>query len=220
MPLPIGAPSGITAAQPTSSRRRARIGSSFVYGSTTNPSSTSVSAASSSSVASGKQRAVVADHLELDPVGLERLARHARGQHGVVRRVAARPCSAAGSSRLRSSISTSDPGAATSTRRSATVTISAPDAAIASLHHVEAAEAAGAEDQARAPACGRRSRRRVGACTAHPPWIAPSTSTRWPSDSSTPSHALRGTTSASTATATPRPSAAAGAAARAPAPRP
>ena len=53
MPLPIGAPSGITAAQPTSSRRRARIGSSFVYGSTTKPSSTSVSAASSSSGASG-----------------------------------------------------------------------------------------------------------------------------------------------------------------------
>ena len=30
MPDPIGEPSGITAAQPTSSSRRARIGSSFV----------------------------------------------------------------------------------------------------------------------------------------------------------------------------------------------
>jgi hypothetical protein len=30
IPEPIGEPSGITAAQPTSSRRRARIGSSFV----------------------------------------------------------------------------------------------------------------------------------------------------------------------------------------------
>jgi hypothetical protein len=53
IPLPIGEPSGITAAQPTSSSRRARIGSSLVYGSTTNPSSTNASAASSSSTASG-----------------------------------------------------------------------------------------------------------------------------------------------------------------------
>ena len=53
MPEPIGEPSGITAAQPTSSRRRARIGSSFVYGSTMKPSSTSSSAASSSAGASG-----------------------------------------------------------------------------------------------------------------------------------------------------------------------
>ena len=53
MPEPIGEPSGITAAQPTSSSRRARIGSSFVYGSTVKPSSTSSSAASSSAGASG-----------------------------------------------------------------------------------------------------------------------------------------------------------------------
>ncbi len=33
-PLPIGEPSGITAAQPTSASRRAMIGSSLVYGST------------------------------------------------------------------------------------------------------------------------------------------------------------------------------------------
>ena len=53
MPEPIGEPSGITAAQPTSSSRRARIGSSLVYGSTMKPSSTSSSAASSSATASG-----------------------------------------------------------------------------------------------------------------------------------------------------------------------
>ena len=53
MPLPIGEPSGMTAAQPTSSSRRASTGSSFVYGRTTKPSSTSVSAATSSSAASG-----------------------------------------------------------------------------------------------------------------------------------------------------------------------
>ena len=89
MPEPIGEPSGITAAQPTSSSRRARIGSSFVYGSTVKPSSTSSSAASSSAGRVGQQRALVADHLELDPVGLERLARELGGEHGVARGEAA-----------------------------------------------------------------------------------------------------------------------------------
>ena len=54
MPLPIGDPSGITAAQPTSSRRRASTGSSVVYGRTVKPSATSCSAAASSSAASGR----------------------------------------------------------------------------------------------------------------------------------------------------------------------
>src|SRR5438067_660134 len=39
IPLPIGEPSGITAAHPRSSSLRASTGSSVVYGSTTNPSS-------------------------------------------------------------------------------------------------------------------------------------------------------------------------------------
>ena len=52
-PEPIGAPSGITAAHPASSRRSASTGSSFVYGSTVNPSATSSCAASSSSTGSG-----------------------------------------------------------------------------------------------------------------------------------------------------------------------
>src|SRR5436190_296446 len=55
MPEPIGEPSGITAAHPASSSRRARIGSSFVYGRTTKPSSTSASAAAMSSTASGNR---------------------------------------------------------------------------------------------------------------------------------------------------------------------
>ena len=80
-PVPIGEPSGITAAQPTSSSRRASTGSSVVYGSTTNPSSTSCSAALTNSMASGQQGALVGDHLELDPVGLQRLARQLRGEH-------------------------------------------------------------------------------------------------------------------------------------------
>src|SRR5699024_3057236 len=52
-PEPIGAAKGITAAQPTCSRRRANTGSSLVYGSTVNPSSTRSSAASRSSTGSG-----------------------------------------------------------------------------------------------------------------------------------------------------------------------
>src|SRR3954451_20523821 len=53
MPLPIGEPSGITAAQPASSRRWASTGSSLVYGSTVKPSATSVRAASISAAGSG-----------------------------------------------------------------------------------------------------------------------------------------------------------------------
>ncbi len=52
-PEPMGDPSGMIAAQPTSSSFRASTGSSFVYGSTVKPSSTRVSAASSSSIGSG-----------------------------------------------------------------------------------------------------------------------------------------------------------------------
>ena len=52
-PDPIGAPSGITAAAPASSSLRHAIGSSFVYGSTTNPSLTSIRVASSSASLSG-----------------------------------------------------------------------------------------------------------------------------------------------------------------------
>ena len=54
-PEPIGEPAGITAAQPTSASRRASTGSSVVYGSTVKPSATSCSAAASSSTASGSR---------------------------------------------------------------------------------------------------------------------------------------------------------------------
>jgi hypothetical protein len=54
-PDPIGAPSGMIAAHPARSSWRARMGSSLVYGSTTNPSATSIRAASSSSTESGSR---------------------------------------------------------------------------------------------------------------------------------------------------------------------
>ena len=122
------------------------------------PRPTSVSAASSSSVGVREERAVVADHLELDPVGLERLARHARRQHGVVRRVAAGGVRQQEQPEL---VEHLDHRARARPRRRAAArrsTISAPDAAIASLHHVEAAEPAGADDQARAPGAAAISR--------------------------------------------------------------
>ena len=52
-PEPIGAPSGMTAAAPASASLRQTIGSSFVYGRTTNPSSTSARVAVSSASLSG-----------------------------------------------------------------------------------------------------------------------------------------------------------------------
>ena len=89
IPLPIGEPSGITAAQPTSTSRRASTGSSVVYGSTTKPSSTSSSAARSSSGASGSSVSSSPITSSLIQSVCERLARQAGGQHGVARRVAA-----------------------------------------------------------------------------------------------------------------------------------
>ena len=89
MPEPIGEPSGITAAQPTSSSRRARIGSSFVYGQHGEAVVDELLGRLEQRGRVGQQRALVADHLELDPVGLERLARELRGEHGVARREAA-----------------------------------------------------------------------------------------------------------------------------------
>ena len=52
-PDPMGAPSGITAAAPASCSLRHTTGSSLVYGSTTNPSRTSVRVASTSASLSG-----------------------------------------------------------------------------------------------------------------------------------------------------------------------
>ena len=85
-PEPIGEPSGITAAQPTSSSLRASTGSSFVYGSTVKPSSTSVRAASSSSIGSGSSVRSSAMTSSLTQYGAERLAGQLRGQHGVAAR--------------------------------------------------------------------------------------------------------------------------------------
>ncbi len=89
MPLPIGEPSGITAAQPTSTRRRASTGSSVVYGQHDEALVDELLGGAQQLGRVGQQRVLVADHLELDPVGVERLARELRGQDGVAGGVAA-----------------------------------------------------------------------------------------------------------------------------------
>ena len=111
-PDPIGEPAGITAAQPTSASRRARIGSSLVYGNTRNPSPTSCLGGPQQLDAVRQQGPLVADHLELDQVRLERVPGQVRGLDrvrggvapGGVRQHAARPAgpaSAAGRARPR-----------------------------------------------------------------------------------------------------------------------
>ena len=74
-PEPIGEPSGITATQPTCSRRWATIRSSEVYAQTSKPRRTSSSAAREGLGRVRQQRDVVADHLELDQRRREGLAR-------------------------------------------------------------------------------------------------------------------------------------------------
>ena len=78
------------------------------------------------------------------------------------------------------------------------------------LHLLERAKAAGADDQPRAPAPAAELERSLPVVqvvrSTQPPWIAASTSTRWPvAQRGRVPLAARGTTSPSTATATPRP---------------
>ena len=82
-PDPIGAPSGMTAAQPACSSRRASTGSSLVYGSTVNPSATSRSAASSSSTGSGSSVRSSAMTSSLTHVVPSASRASLRGAHGL-----------------------------------------------------------------------------------------------------------------------------------------
>src|SRR4051812_28545639 len=131
IPLPIGDPSGITTAQPASSSRRARIGSSFVYGSTTKPSFTSSSAASSSSVGSGSS-------VRSSPITssfTQSVSKASRASCAVViaSRAVKQPAVFGRSEQPASeSTSTIEPRALGSTRLRASVARSAPDARTAS----------------------------------------------------------------------------------------
>ena len=174
----------------------------------------------------GQQRVLVADHLELDPVGLERLARELRGEHGIARGVAAGRVRQQLHAGLRRAPRPASRAAAGSTRRSATVTSSRAAgrdrlgraARARGSRRCRAAAASAAA--ARRSSASRRSRRRgsraargparrsltahASRISHHPPCIAVSTSTRASLAEHERSHRARGTTSPSTATATPR----------------
>ena len=117
----------------------------------------------------GQQRAVVADHLELDPVGLERLAGELRGADGVARGVAAGRVGQARRGRAGRSRRATEPCAVGSTRRSATVTISAPEAR-------SAASICSSERKPPVPTISREPSSRPPelpvVARAQPPWIA------------------------------------------------
>ena len=158
IPTPIGEPSGITAAQPTSSRRRASTGSSVVYGSTDEAVVDELLGGGHELDRIGQQRAVVADHLELDPVGRERLPGQVRGADRVAGGEAAGGVgqdldagvgpARRGSSRAR----LADPS-----RRRATVQSSASASRQARGEQLVVGEAAGARGSAGSEARGRRS---------------------------------------------------------------
>ena len=87
-PEPIGEPSGITAAQPVASSRGREDRVVVGVGQDGEAVGDERLGGVEQLGRVGQQRAVVADHLELDPVGLEGLAGELRGAHGVTGRVA------------------------------------------------------------------------------------------------------------------------------------
>ena len=156
MPEPIGEPSGITAAQPDvlePAREHRVVGRVGQHGEAVGDE---LLGGDQQLGRVGQQRALVADHLELDPVGLERLARELRGHDrvargeaaGGVRQHAARRSLEHVDQRVR---------ACGSIRRSATVTISVPRRLDRVGERLQPREAAGAEDQPRAELDARRS---------------------------------------------------------------
>ena len=164
----------------------------------------------------GQQRAVVADDLELDPVGLERLA----GELGRHDRVAGGEAAGGVRQQLDAAL-VEDVG-----ERAARLRVDPAQRDRDELgarradrlgERLQPLEAARAEDQARAQRAPAELERRVGdgdllgpvgpvsvAMSAQPPCMADSASTRSPSLMRRSSHSARGTTSPSTATATPR----------------
>ncbi len=127
IPEPIGEPNGITAAHPACSSRRARIGSSVVYGSTTNPSATSFSAASRVSTGSGSRvrSSPITSSFTQSVWHASRASRAVSSASPAVRQPAVFGRISTPSRRSRSN---TEPRAVLSTRRIATVVSSVPDA--------------------------------------------------------------------------------------------
>ncbi len=89
MPLPIGSPSGITAAQPTSCQAPGEDGIVGRVGEDREALVDELLGGAQQLGRVGQERVLVADHLELDPVGGKRLAGELGGEDGVARGVAA-----------------------------------------------------------------------------------------------------------------------------------
>ena len=136
----------MTAAQPTCWSRKARTGSSVVYGSTTKPSSASCSAAARSSTASGSRErsSPITSSLTQSVPNASRAslavstASEAVAQPAVLGRTRT-PSS--------SSSDSSEPLPDASTRRTATVAMAVPDASQRRAQDVEAGHAPGAEQE-------------------------------------------------------------------------
>ena len=156
-PEPIGAPSGITAAQPASSRRQREHRVVVGVGQHGEAVGDQQLRRVEQLDRVGQQGDVVGDHLELDQVGLQRLAGQPGGEQRLGGGVAAGRVRQDGDARPRRMVPISDPCPAPPTRRIATVVSSVPEAASTLLEHVEGRRAAGADDQPRGHRRGRRA---------------------------------------------------------------
>ena len=131
-PLPIGDPSGITAAQPIRCNRRASTGSSFVYGSTVNPRPTELLGGVEQLDRFRQQRSLVGHDLQLDPIGLQRLPGQLGSADGLERGSGSRRCWAARARRADRARPMTEPLVPVSTRRIATVHMAVPEATMVS----------------------------------------------------------------------------------------
>ena len=149
MPLPIGEPSGITAAQPTSTQAPREDGIVGRVGQHDEAVVDELLGGAQQLGGIGQQRVLVADDLELDPVGREGLARELGGEDGIARGVAAGGVRQQLDTRRREDVE----------QRATSGRVDAPqgdghELAAAGLdrrgHQLQRGEAAGAEQQTRA----------------------------------------------------------------------
>ena len=179
-PEPIGAPAGITAAQPDVGQPAGEhrvVAGVRQHG---EPVGDQLLGGAQQLHPVGQQRPLVADHLQLDPVGVERLPGQVGPPSPPRRRCSSRRCSAAAARRSGPAAPAARRRAgAVSTRRSATVTSSVPEARIACSSTCRLAAPPVPRISREVNVSPPSSKRHA----AHPPCAAVSTSTRSPSRS-------------------------------------
>ena len=200
-PEPMGEPSGMIAAHPTSSSFRASTGSSLVYGSTVKPSSTRISAASSSSIGSGSRvrSSATTSSLTQSVPSASRASRAVSTASPAVKQPAV-----FGSTRMREPLQDGQHralhGRVEPAHRDRGQLGAGGDQR--AFQHVQAGRPARPHDQPGREGGGSRAVKR-SSVMAQPPWTAVRTSTRSPSASAVADHRPRGTTVSLTAAATP-----------------